>query len=261
VPFFPVDLKQLQAAIRLRQRPARQATGLFIAEGRREIAALCESSFTAKELWICDQHYVSLLGLIEKAQLRFPGIVVYELTKELYSTLGYRDKNEGIVAVCEKQHPLLPETISSPALFLMADHIQKPGNLGTLLRTVEGFSLAGLIISDELDIFSLNVIRNSIGTFFNVPIYQPSTSQLVEWIERQKLVVYLADPEKGVALKSIPFSSQALMVFGAEHEGLSSIWGTMPHECMTIPMRGRHDSLNVAVSAGICVYEWSRTWG
>ncbi len=250
------EQNRFKQIISLRHRGSREVSGQFLVEGTREISAMCQSGYDCLELWVAQSRHDALEKQIGQVTQRFPLAKSHVIPDELYEKAGYRLKTEGLLAVCNTVNLPLPQTVGNNALFLVADQLEKPGNIGTLFRIADAFRLAGIIILGDYDVHHLNVIRNSRGAFFYVPFYLTTDEFLFSWIQNHGLALYLSSPEGNNSLAEMTLSSPAVMVFGSEHGGLSSIWDKYPSQYLTIPMQGQHDSLNVAVSAGICAYAW-----
>jgi TrmH family RNA methyltransferase len=144
----------------------------------------------------------------------------------------------------------------SNPLFLMAESIEKPGNLGALLRTADAVSASGLILTDTVaDPFNPNVIRSSTGALFSVPVAVANLGESVAWLHDQDVKIYAADPSGDSLLWDTNLTGPTALLVGSEHAGLSEEARSLANALVTIPMRGTADSLNVSVSMAVLAYE------
>ena len=143
-------------------------------------------------------------------------------------------------------------------LWLAVESVEKPGNLGAILRTADAANISALIVCDELvDIFHPNVIRNSLGCVFTVPVIICSSQQAIDAFNRKKICIFSTFMEESISLFSADLTSGVALVVGTEHQGLSPVWRNKGQN-INIPMLGQVDSLNVSVASAILMYEARR---
>ncbi len=181
----------------------------------------------------------------------------------MFARLAYGQRQEGIVAIARA----VPSTLSGLALsaqplVVVVESIEKPGNLGAVLRTCDAAGVEALLVSDpQTDVFNPNVIRASLGTVFSVPIAIASPQDIVAFLQARKIQIFGLFPDAVQEYTQTHFSDGMAIVLGAEDKGLSAFWQTQCAHKVRIPMRGLADSLNVSVSAAIVIFEAVRQRG
>lgn len=237
----------------------RKSEKLMIVEGTREISLAVNSGFQFKTMLVCRE---ILERNVNGEQLTnpLPAEEVLEITIEVYNRLAYRQNAQGIIGLANTRESRL-EGLPAPSnpLYLVLETVEKPGNLGAILRTADAAGITGVIICDpQTDLFNPNVIRSSIGCIFTVPVAVSSSPEAIRWMKNKNITIF------GTALTAtnlyhrVSYLDPAAIVMGSESGGLSSIWLEQCDQLIRIPMRGRIDSMNVSVSAAIVVFEASR---
>ncbi|MFP4064076.1 MAG: TrmH family RNA methyltransferase [Bacteroidales bacterium] len=250
---------------RLQQKSSeRRKSGMFVAEGRREVSLALSSGIQPVYLLICPDIY------LEDPAYPLPGPdpdqethPVTTVSRAVYNKLAYRRDAEGVMLVA-KQENLSPEKLSLPEspLLLVIEGVEKPGNLGAILRTADAAGVDALILTDSrTDLYNPNAIRSSLGCLFTVPVARCSNQEAIHWLTRPGNWKG-APPEilSAILQTSIPYDEADMtgavaLVFGAEDKGVSEAWRAASHQHIRIPMAGRIDSLNLAASAAILTFE------
>lgn len=245
--------QQVKEVVRLRSRAQRDQTGLFLIEGASEVIKALESGVSCPVLYLCGEDRTDLLAA-EVAKTS--GSRVVEVAEDAYRRMAYRDARSGVIAVAEKFATTLSSLdVGDTPLILVAEALEKPGNLGTMLRTAEGAGADALIVCDQgTDIFNPNVVRASLGTVFWVPIAIASSAEAISWLTRHEVRIVASTPAASVAYNEVDLRGSRALVVGSEHAGLSEAW-LEAGEQVVIPMHGRGDSLNAAASAAVLLYE------
>ena len=141
-------------------------------------------------------------------------------------------------------------------MFLIIEGVEKPGNLGTILRTADGAGVSAVFVTDaRIDLFNPNVIRASTGTVFTLPTYIAEIEKLIEYFKRYKVQVIALSPEGKKSYLEPNYKTRTALLFGNEQYGLSPHAKEHADTLVSIPMQGESDSLNLAMSCGILVYE------
>ena len=231
---------------------------MLLAEGRRQLeCALAAGArvldvYAAPSLYLGDDDH-ALVELAGRAGARV--IVVGE---EAFRSISGNVRPDGITAVVARP-PTELESLPPISLLLVAVGIERPGNLGAIVRTAEAAG-AGLLVCDAAtDVFHPEAVRGSVGTVFTVPLAQASTVRALAWLRRQEARVVVATPDASAPVWSAEFSgSRIAVVVGGERYGVGRVWMEAADEVVSIPMAGRADSLNVAVAAGIVLFEAAR---
>jgi RNA methyltransferase, TrmH family len=244
---------RVKEIVRLRNRRARKETGLFIVEGYREIKRAIDHRIVIRELWACPELF---LGENEPALIDRAGAEVVEAAPEPFRKIAYRDRPEGLLAVCEQFDTTLEHlaTGTNP-LVLVVESIEKPGNLGTMIRTATAANADAVIVADQTtDVFNPNVVRASIGTLFAMPLAVCSSDDAITWLQRREIGIAAATPDGDTELWDAKLEA---VVVGAEQYGLSDEMLAAAGTKVVIPMPGNDeiDSLNAAQSASILLFE------
>ncbi len=252
---------RVKHVVQLRNRKQREEKGLMIVEGVREIAQAHEGSVTFKELYICrelieDSEFSDLL--VKK--LTSQKVPVYETTQTVFAKISYGDRHEGVLAVCApKRWSFKDFSSNNSGLFIVVESVEKPGNLGAILRTCDGAGVDGVIICDgKTDIYNPNVIRASLGAVFSVKVVVASNEKALEFLKSKSIEVCATLPQAKTVYTKVKLINPLAVVVGSEQNGLTDFWVQHADLKVKIPMCGRADSLNVSASAAILLYETIR---
>ena len=259
-------IKQL---LQLQQKSQeRRKAGLFVVEGRRELMHCLEAGFTVDTVFWCPQ--------VETATEPMPpvpdGVRTIEVSKAVYEKIAYRGSTEGVVAeVRTRQLTLddLPLTAgartASPAtapLLVVLERVEKPGNLGAILRSADAAGVTAVIVCDPLtDLFNPNLIRSSVGAIFSVPTVACSSEACIAYLKAHGIQILTAQLQDSSLYYDTDMRRPTAIVMGTEATGLTPQWREAADAHIRIPMLGRIDSLNVSVSAAILMYEAVRQRG
>lgn len=237
---------------RLWKKSARDESGLFLIEGYRELSRALLKGVRLKTLLICPELFLGsneeqLIAQVDKKQ-------VITCASSLYQKLSYRDRPDGLLAIAHQKRMTFAE-LAPKGIFVIAEAIEKPGNLGTILRTADGVGVAGVIVVDRCtDIFNPNVVRASVGTCFTVPIVESSLDEALLFLTQHKIALIAATPHATKKYTEVDFSGSVAIALGTEQYGLSQRLLEASTMKVGIPMCGVADSLNVATSASILLY-------
>ncbi|HRY99348.1 MAG TPA: RNA methyltransferase [Bacteroidales bacterium] len=234
----------------------RQLSGLFVVEGPRELERALKHGFVADQLFHCEDIF-PLQEWEARGFSAISGALYYRVNRHVFSRIAYRDGTGGVVAVMrQKGHSLDTLKLSGNPLLLVLESVEKPGNLGALLRTADAAGLDGIIVCDpRTDIYNPNVVRSSTGALFSVPLAIATTGEVIAWLDQRGVKNYCTSLAASVPYHEADMKGPLAIVMGAEAEGLSETWIRAADENILIPMRGTADSLNVSVSAAIVVFE------
>lgn len=252
---------KIKKTLKLLNRKERDETGLFLIEGEREIRRAYETGFPIEALYFARSFFQS--GEREELvdSFKSKGIELYSLTEGVFRKLSYRENPDGLLAVARQVRKGLPDldTIlkkTDKPLLLIAESLEKPGNLGTILRSCDGSGVDALILADQLtDIFNPNVVRASMGTLFSIPIIEAEGKDILAYLNRHHIAVFAATPEGASEYSLCDYTQGAAFVVGSEHAGLSKLFREQADHRVFIPMHGIADSLNVSVAATLLIYE------
>ena len=241
----------------LEEKPReRDQQNLIIIEGIREINLALMAGFTLSTLVYCKDLITDndLSSIISQSVSSLDSA---EVPVEIYNRMAYRKDHEGAIALAIPKRTLFTDlTLRSIPLLLVIESVEKPGNLGALLRTADAAKLDAVILCDpKTDIFNPNTIRSSIGCIFTIPVVTSTTPDTIEWLRTNKIRIF------GTALTSSRFYHEtdykgpAAIIMGSEAHGLSKTWLDEADELIKIPMNGKIDSMNVSASAAVVVFE------
>lgn len=250
----------LKEIIQLRDRKTRRETGLTIVEGLREVSRLKEAQKTGvefKELFVCREFLKDHGKEYFVKTIEAQGIPIFEVSKEVYAKISFGERLEGLLAVCRPKFLNLKDLpLSKAPLILVVDGLEKPGNLGAILRTADAAGIDGLIVSDgQTDIYNPNVIRASLGAVFSVRVVESTQKETLKFLKDRNIEIYAATPRGTKSHFETNFKGPAAIVLGSEEKGLSDFWLRAADRQIKLPMHGKADSLNVSTTAGIIVYE------
>ncbi len=183
-----------------------------------------------------------------------------EVPDFILEKMAYRDRPEGLIAIAEmREHKLEDLPVKSNGLYIVAEAVEKPGNLGSILRSADAAGVDGLIICNKCtDIYNPNVIRASTGALFSVPLAETSSRDAAEWLQRNNIRALAATPHAEKIYTDVDMTRAIAIVVGTEQHGLTDVWINKADINVRIPMLGKIDSLNVATAATILLYEAAR---
>lgn len=247
---------KVKHVVRLRHRREREQTNTTIIEGVNEIKTAVQSAPHIRQLFYCPE----LLNEDDFELVEHPAFVsaeCYETTLPVFRKLAYGERDSGILAVCEiPRFELAVMRPSSKALLLVVERVEKPGNLGAVLRTADAAGVGGILVCDErTDLFNPNVIRASIGTAFSLPIVACTNEEARDFLRHHKLTIVATLPDARNNYYNTDLGGRCAIVLGSEDEGLTSFWKNSADERVKLPMKGKADSLNVSVTAAVMCYE------
>lgn len=243
--------QRIKNLIKLQQKSReRKNQGVFLVEGFQENDLALKAGFEAVEFYICDEIFDGSIDL--------NNYKVFKLSPALFEKLAYRKTTGGILGMYKvKENSLNDIQLKDRALVVVLESIEKPGNLGAVLRTCDAAGVDLLIVCDPLvDFYNPNVIRSSVGTVFTNQIAVANQEEVVDWLKLNQVKIYstyLRDDTKN--LYAIDFREKIALILGTENSGLSDFWLEVSDDLIKIPMHGKVDSLNISNAAAICIYE------
>ena len=254
---------RVKKLVALRRRRERESSGSFVVEGRDELSMAIESGARISELYFCPALSDERDRRELFAKLPLPGVELVEMSREAFERASYRQGPDGWMAVVEGIGSGLEElAIGTEPLILVCDALEKPGNLGALLRTAEATGVDAVIAADPVtDWGNPNLVRASKGTVFSVPVASGATLDVIGWLARRGVGIVAATPEGGVPFTGCDLRGPVAIAVGSESSGLGGPWLEAARTRATLPMFGRVNSLNVSVSAAVLLFEALRQRG
>ena len=243
--------QRIKHLLLLQQKSAqRRADGLFVVEGRREVEHCLSAGFTIRTAFVCEE--------IADASFSLPqGVEVVPVAQNVYERIAYRGGTEGIVAVVEARKTALNDLkLSASPLIVVLESVEKPGNLGAVLRSADAAEADAVIVCDPLtDLYNPNLIRSAVGALFTVPCVACSTEECIAFFKSKGIKILTAQLQDSSLYYDTPMTGPTAIVMGTEATGLTDQWRKAADAHIRIPMLGRLDSLNVSVSAAILLFE------
>ncbi len=246
---------KIKRLLQLQQKSSeRRKAGLFVVEGIREVERCVEKGYEINTIFYLNKPMAeNVSGIIEKNK----GIKLFEVSPTIYEKIAYRGNTEGIIAeVKTKDKTLQDLKLSENPLVVVLESVEKPGNLGAILRSADAAGADALIVCDPLtDLYNPNLIRNSTGAIFSVPCVACTSEECIKFLKENNIQILTAQLQDSELYYDTDMKRGTAIVMGTEATGLTDIWRKAADAHIRIPMLGITDSLNVSVSAAILLYE------
>ncbi len=252
---------RIKEAAKLRERKARLVVGRIIIDGAREIGRAITGGVQLIEAFVCEE----LCHTAEAAELlthwsqpaESASFEIHSVTPAVFEKLAFGERAEGIVVIAQTPRTTLMDlTLPETGLVCVLEGLEKPGNVGAVLRSADGSGVVAVIIADgRTDIYNPNAIRASLGTIFTVPICQATSRETLHWLRERDCDIFAARVDGAIEYTQADFHRRAAIVLGSEADGLSDIWYGPDVTSIKLPMCGTADSLNVSATASILFYE------
>ena len=245
---------KIKLLLQLQQKSAeRRKTGLFVVEGRRELMHCLEAGFVVDTVFWCP----SVEAATEPMPKLPEGVRLFEVSKEVYEKIAYRGSTEGVIAeVRTRQLTLDDLQLTEQSLVVVLERVEKPGNLGAILRSADAAGVDAVIVCDPLtDLYNPNLIRSSVGGIFSVPCVACTSDECIAFLKQRGIQILTAQLQDSSLYYDTDMRRSTAIVMGTEATGLTDQWRKVADAHIRIPMLGRIDSLNVSVSAAILMYE------
>lgn len=245
---------KIKRLLALQQKSSeRRKAGLFVVEGRRELMHCLEVGFQVDSVFWCPA--------VETGTEPMPSLPadtrLFEVSKEVYEKMAYRGSTEGVMAEVRTRPLALSDlTLPERPLVVVLERVEKPGNLGAILRSADAAGVSAVIVCDPLtDLYNPNLIRSSVGAIFSVPCVACSSEACISFLKAKGIQILTAQLQDSSLYYDIDMRRPTAVVMGTEATGLTDQWRQAADAHIRIPMLGRIDSLNVSVSAAILMYE------
>lgn len=245
---------KIKLLLALQQKSSeRRKAGLFVVEGRRELMHCLEAGFQVDSVFWCP----SVETGTEPMPLLPADTRLFEVSKDVYEKMAYRGSTEGVMAEVRTRPLALSDlTLPERSLVVVLERVEKPGNLGAILRSADAAGVSAVIVCDPLtDLYNPNLIRSSVGAIFSVPCVACSSEACISFLKAKGIQILTAQLQDSSLYYDIDMRRPTAVVMGTEATGLTDQWRQAADAHIRIPMLGRIDSLNVSVSAAILMYE------
>lgn len=249
-------IKSLLALEKPRERRRQQ---LFIIEGKKEIGLALKAGYSIGNLFYC----VDIFPETDLASLRLADKFLVPVTQEVFDKLAVRENSGGVIAVAAmKTHRLEDIQLGKTPLVLVLESVEKPGNLGAILRTADAAGVDAVVVCDpQTDFYNPNVVRSSLGCVFTQPIATATSEETLTWLQKNHVGIYCTYLKASRPYHEVDFRKSSAIVMGTEATGLSAVWVKGADANIIIPMQGKIDSMNVSTAAAVVVFEACRQRG
>lgn len=233
----------------------RRKDGLFSLEGKREVKRAVQQGYETMSVFCCPD-IIPPDELASIVPVSGENMITW-VSKHVYSRIAYRGESGGVVAVLkQKDHRLDQLTLGKNPLLLVLETVEKPGNLGAIMRTADAAGIDAVIVCDpSTDIYNPNVIRSSTGALFSVPVAVAGSEEVISYLRSKGVSIFSASLEGSIPYTQADFRQSSAIVLGTEAHGLTEIWTASSDQNIIIPMRGSIDSLNVSITAAVMTFE------
>jgi TrmH family RNA methyltransferase len=251
-------IKELVKLAKRRDRDERRVT---IVEGTREIGHALHAGIVPLEVYLCPElatgpaNQALIARCEELARQRQTSLVT--VTPAVFAKIAYREESGGLLLVIPYvTQPLARLSVAHAPFFTVIEGVEKPGNLGAILRTADAAGVDGVIVcAGATDVHNPNVVRASLGALFTVPLAEAHTDVVIQWLQQQQIQIVAASPE-GTQDYTVPdYRAPVAVVMGSEAYGLAPVWLSAAQAVVRIPMHGAVDSLNLSAATAILLYE------
>lgn len=250
--------QRVKDVAKLRDRRQREKQQRFLIDGVRELDRALDAGLAPTDVFVCPSHFSSDATRHLAARLdRACPDVVSEVTPEVFEKLAFGERLEGIVAALPTPTKRLQDLeLPADALVCVLESIEKPGNVGAILRSADAAGVAAVIVADErTDLFNPNAVRASMGALFTVPTAAADAASTLTWLRERRYSMWAARVGAGPLYTAADFTGPTAIILGSEADGLSGRWWADDIQPVHLPMLGRADSLNVSVAAAVMFYE------
>ena len=252
---------QVKNLVKLRERKYRERQSRCLIEGLREIGHALTAGLEITHLYYCNDFFSSSLHATFIAEHKDSGkFQVIGMSPDAFMKSSHREGPDGLIAIAIQQGNVLADlSLDETPLLLVLEGIEKPGNLGAILRSADGAGVDAVILVDcVLDLYNPNAIRSSQGLLFALPIISTNRDTLTDWLEAKNIVCCVTTPDTKKPHWEVDYQQGLALFMGSESDGLSNYWLEKATHKIRIPMAGQADSLNVAAATAVCLYEVSR---
>lgn len=252
---------KIKNIVKLSKSKERREQNLFVLEGARELTLALSAGYQVESVYLCPDLY---------AKTEYPGVLnglpeskLTEVSQSVFEKIAYREGSDGLLALVRPhEHSLDKLKLSDNPFIILLEAVEKPGNLGAILRTADAAQADAVIICDPAtDLYNANAIRSSVGCIFTVPTAVCSSQEALSFLKGEKIAVFAAELQAAQWYQDTDFRKPSAIVMGTEADGLTEFWLKNADARIKIPMRGKIDSLNVSVSTAVLTFEAMRQRG
>lgn len=248
---------RIKLLLNLQKPSERKETGLMIIEGIKEISMAIESGVFIQSLFFCPELFSDFSTLKTTMQLAGNKYELIEISREVFAKVAYRENSTGILATAKIPAQNIEQLkLSENPLVLILDKVEKPGNVGAILRTADAAGIDAVLICDgPSDLYNPNIIRASLGCVFSCQAITCISEDALHWLKKKRIKPFVTNLAASISYDECNLSGATAIVLGSEDKGVSEFWQKNSFRNILIPMYGKVDSMNVSVSAAIIVFE------
>ena len=226
----------------------RRKAGLFVVEGQQELSHCLHAGYEIDTIFYCPAL---------TSHRDFPSVKCFEVSRDVYEKIAYRGSTEGVIAEVRTKSLRLDDLmLGEHPLIVVLESVEKPGNLGAVLRSADASGVDAVVVCDPLtDLYNPNLIRSSVGAAFTVPCVACSSEECISFLKQRNIKILTAQLQDSHLYYDTDMTCGTAIVMGTEHDGLTDLWRQAADAHIRIPMLGQIDSLNVSVSAAILMFE------
>lgn len=247
----------IKNCMKLKQRKERDRQQTMLIEGYRAILCAMQNGYPLSSLYFSPELYYGEQEELLLQQAEQAGTALIEVSAEPFQKMSSAARPDGLLALAPQIRRTLAKWRPRPdSLFLVAEAVEKPSNLGAIIRSADGAGADALIVCDpQVDIFNPDVVRGSVGTFFTLPLLIADTQEAIRWCQKHQILTLAATPHADMLYTDVDMRGAVAIAVGNEQHGLSAGWLEGADMGVKLPMFGQINSLNVAVAAAILLYE------
>lgn len=250
---------KIKNILALEKARERKRQNIFIIEGLKELSLAVEGGYKVNSVFFCPE-------IVSEKTIRHIGIhenLLIPVQQSIFEKIAYRDSTGGIIGLAEqKKHTLKDIQLSSTPLILILEAVEKPGNLGAILRTADAAKADAVIICDpQTDFYNPNVVRSSVGCIFTTQVASATSAETIEWLKKAHIQILATYLRASKPYYEVDFKTPSAVVMGTESTGLSEEWIKNADLNIIIPMQGKIDSMNVSTAAAVIIFEATRQRG
>jgi TrmH family RNA methyltransferase len=252
---------RIKNIVKLAKSKERKEQNLFLIEGARELSLAMTANYEINSIYVCPElfrktDYPDILNSIGENRL-------FEVSEVVFEKIAYRESSDGLLTLAgQKNHTLNDLKLSENPFIIILEAVEKPGNLGAILRTADAAQADAVIICDPAtDLYNPNAIRSSVGCLFTVQTAICSSPEALNFLQQKKIKSFAAELQASRWYQDTDFSIPSAIIMGTEADGLTDFWLANADARIKIPMRGKIDSLNVSVSTAVLTFEAMRQRG
>lgn len=247
---------KIKSLLALEKPRERRKQCLFMVEGAQEVRMALEAGYKIDTIFFCEE----IMDMKQSGDLLRDDKLLVPVSREVFDKIAMRESTGGILAVAEqKPHRLEDITLRKNPLLLILEGVEKPGNLGAILRTADAAAVDAVIICDpQTDFYNPNVIRSSVGCVFTKQIASATSEETIAWLKKNQVDIFCTYLKASHPYHEVDFRRASAIVMGTEATGLSEVWVNNASTNIIIPMLGKIDSMNVSNAAAVVVYEAMR---